>query len=299
MAVIPFRAPARRPAAGPDPGPGRRAVVTPAGRRIAYLEAGAGPPVVLVHGTLMTADDMGLGPMEALVRRHRCIAFDRPGHGWSDARRGADASLWSQAETLRAAVGALGLARPVLCGHSYGAAVALAYGLAHPEEVAGIVALGPICFPEPRLEQLLFGPRAVPGPGDLLSEVLGATVDPVLLPALWRAMFLPQPMPERFAAAFPFARAGRPEQVVAEAENAVALWADLTRSALAYGRCAVPVRILCGSADIVVNTATQGALAAALIPGARLEVLPGIGHMLHHVDPGRVAAAVAELAGRG
>lgn len=301
MAVIPFRPPAaaRPPAPGAGPGPDRRAVVTPEGRRIAYVEAGAGPAVVLVHGTLMTADDMRLGPLDALARRHRCIAFDRPGHGWSDFCRGADGSLWSQAATLRDAVRALGLARPVLCGHSYGAAVALAYGLAHPAEIAGVVALGPICFPEPRLEQALFGPRALPGPGDLLSEVLGVTLDPVLLPALWRAMFLPQAMPEGFAAAFPFARAGRPEQIVAEAENAVALWADLTRSALAYRRCAVPVRILCGSADIVVNTATQGALAAALIPGARLAILPGVGHMLHHVDPERVAAAVAELAGRG
>ena len=298
MAVVPFRRPAR--SAGPeavhDPGSDRRFAVTADGRRIAYVGAGVGPDVVLIHGTLMTADDMRLGPMDALARDFRCTAFDRPGHGWSDHRRGADASVWSQAATLRAAVRALGLSRPVLCGHSFGGAGALAYGLEHPDDVAGVVALAPICFPEPRLEQALFGPRAVPGAGDLLSRLLGATLDPVLLPALWRAMFLPQPMPDRFAAAFPFARAGRPEQIVAEAENAAALWADLTRSALAYGRCAVPVRILCGGADIVVNALTPGGRAAAVIPGARFQLVPGAGHMLHHFDPGIVVAAVAALA---
>ena len=298
MAVVTFP---RRPPAGlpAGPEPPRRFVGTAAGRRIAYAEAGAGPPAVLVHGTLTTADDMRLGPMEALARRFRCIAFDRPGHGWSDHVRGADASLWAQAATLRNAVQALGLSRPVICGHSYGGAVALAYGLAYPDEVSGIVALAPICFPEPRLEHLLFGPRAVPAAGDFLSGALGTTLDPVLLPALWRAMFLPQPMPERFRSGFPFARAGHPHRIVAEGENAVALWGDLVRSALGYGTCRVPVRILCGGADIVVNTWMQGAPAAALIPGARLELLPGIGHMLHHVHPEAVASAVAAVAGSG
>ena len=166
MAVVPFP---RRPSVGlpAGPAPPRRFVGTAAGRRIAYAETGAGPPAVLVHGTLMTADDMRLGPMEALARRFHCIAFDRPGHGWSDHVRGADASLWAQAATLRDAVQALGLSRPVICGHSYGGAVALAYGLAYPDEVSGIVALAPICFPEPRLEHLLFGPRAVPAAGDV------------------------------------------------------------------------------------------------------------------------------------
>ncbi len=298
MAVVTFP---RRPPAGlpAGPEPPRRFVGTAAGRRIAYAEAGAGPPAVLVHGTLTTADDMRLGPMEALARRFRCIAFDRPGHGWSDHVRGADASLWAQAATLRNAVQALGLSRPVICGHSYGGAVALAYGLAYPDEVSGIVALAPICFPEPRLEHLLFGPRAVPAAGDFLSGALGTTLDPVLLPALWRAMFLPQPMPERFRSGFPFARAGHPDRIVAEGENAVALWGDLVRSALGYGTCRVPVRILCGGADIVVNTWMQGAVAAAVIPGARLELLPGIGHMLHHVHPEAVVAAVAAVAGAG
>ena len=296
MAVLPFP---RRPSAGlpADPAASRRFVGTAAGRRIAYAEAGGGPPVVLVHGTLMTADDMRLGPMATLSRRFRCIAVDRPGHGWSDHVRGADASLWGQVETLHAAVQALGLPRPVICGHSYGGALALAYGLAHPDAVSGVVALAPICFPEPRLEHMLFAGRAVPPVGDLLSGTLGTTLDPLVLPALWRAMFLPQTMPEAFRTGFPFARAGHPDRLVAEGENAVALWGDLARSLLGYATCRVPVRILCGTADIVVNTWMHGAAAAALIPGARLELLPGVGHMLHHVHPEAVAAAVAAVAG--
>lgn len=293
--VVPFpqAGAAARPerAASPD----RAYAHTAGGRRIAYVRDGEGADVVLVHGTLMTADDMRLGPMPALARRHRCTAFDRPGHGWSDHRRGADASLWGQMEVLRGAVLALGLERPVILGHSFGGAVALAYAMAHPDEIAGAVALAPICFPELRMEQLLLGPRALPVAGDLLSRALGATLDPVLLPLLWRAMFLPQPMPDAFAAGFPFARAGRPDQMVSEAENAAAMWPDLARSAMGYAGCRAPVRVLCGTADLVVNGMTQGAMAAALIPGARLGWLPGVGHMLHHARPDAVADAVAAL----
>ena len=249
-----------------------------------------------MHGTLMTADDMSLGPVPTLSRDFRCIAFDRPGHGWSDHRRGADASLWSQLATIRDAVRALGLVRPVICGHSFGGALALAYGLAHPDEVSGIVALAPICFAEPRLEQMLFGVRVPPVWGDALSTVLGATLDPICLPALWRAMFLPQMMPKRFVDGFPFARAGRAEQIVADAENAVASWPDLVRSALLYHSCTAPVHILCGGADMVVSAVTQGMTASAMIPGARYTLLPGVGHMLHHVRTDAIESAIQQMA---
>lgn len=288
------------PAALPIP-PDRSFAPAIDGRRIAYVRDGAGPDVVLIHGTLTTADDMRLGPMPALARAFRCTAFDRPGHGWSDHRRGADASLWSQMEVIRGAVRALGLARPVICGHSFGGAVALAYAMAHPDEIAGAVALAPVCFPEPRLEQALLGPRAVPVAGDRLSRLLGATLDPLALPVLWRAMFLPQPMPEAFRRGFPFGRAGRPDQLVSEAENAVALWSGLARSAFGYANCRAPVRILSGTADVVVNGLMHAGPAAALIPGARLDWLPGLGHMLHHARPEAVVDAVAALleGGRG
>ena len=276
----------------------RRFVRTAEGRRIAYVEAGTGPDVVLIHGTLMSADDMRLGPMPALAQDFRCLAVDRPGHGWSDHVRGTDASLWSQMETIRGAVLALGLDRPVICGHSFGGAVALAYAQAHPEEIRGAVALAPVCFPKPRLEQVLFGARAYPLAGDVLSRAMGATLDNILLPALWRAMFLPQRMPATFLAGFPFDVAGRPDQMVAEAENAVALWPDLARSALGYPGCRAAVQVLCGTADLVVNGLTQGASAAALIPGAQFSWLPGLGHMLHHARPDAVVAAVAALAPR-
>jgi len=268
------------------------------GRSIAYAEAGEGPALVLIHGTLMTLEDPWLALAPTLSRHYRVIAVDRPGHGLSTRRRLVDASPWRQAELLQDALRAIGVERPLLIGHSFGGAVALCHGLRFPERTAGILALAPLCFPEMRLEQMLFGPRFTPGLGDILGPLLAGTADPALLPVLWRAIFLPQIMPSVFAEHFPFALASGSERMIAEGEDAVSVWAALTRAATAYAACAVPVHILGGTADLVVNNALHGALAARVIPRARFDWVPGAGHMLHHFHQDTVLACAVDSMGR-
>ena len=64
--------------AGPLIEPQRAFVETPHGR-LAYCRAGAGKPVVLIHGSLVTADDMVIALMACLARHYDVVAFDRPG----------------------------------------------------------------------------------------------------------------------------------------------------------------------------------------------------------------------------
>ena len=275
---------------------GRKTIRTAAGRTLSYIDAGSGPDVILLHGTLTTLDDMRLSVFDDLSRDFHVVALDRPSHGASDRVPGTDASLWSQAAIVHDAAEALGFERPIVCGHSYGAAVALAYGMAFPDDSSGVVALAPICFPEPRLEHVLFGPRALPPPSGALARIFGDTIDTMVLPLLWRAMFLPQQMPAHFAAEFPFGLAGDTAQVNAEGEGANALWLDLARSVAGYAGCRVPVRFVVGMADLVVNPFLQSALASTLIPGARIDLLPGVGHMLHHARPDAVVDAIRAIA---
>lgn len=275
--------------------PERRFLNLGEGRSLAYVEAGTGPDLVLIHGTLMCLEDMGLALMPALSRRYRVIALDRPGHGLSERVRGQDASPWDQAALIRDGLRALGVTRPLLVGHSFGGTVALCHGLRFPEETAGVVALAPLCFPEPRLEHILFGGRATPGLGEPIARVLARASDPMVLPLLWRAIFLPQTMPETFKRTFPFELASGPGRMMAEGEDAMTLWPALTRAALAYRTCRVPVRVFGGTADIVVNNALHGLTAAALMPDARFEWVAGAGHMLHHFHQDRIAGAVEAL----
>ena len=272
--------------------PPRYHVDTSAGR-VAFMEAGAGPDVVLIHGALVTADDMALALFGALAKRFHVVAFDRPGHGGTDQTETEKGSSWKQAEMLRSAARMLGLHRPTVVGHSFGGAVALATAMLYPDETAGVVGLAPICFPEPRLEQMLLGPRAVPVFGSLIAQTAGASMDLAMLPLLRRTMFLPQAMPPSYEA-FPFAWASRPEQMVADAKDGVAMWSSLTRSALSYARCKVRVAILGGTHDLVVGNGLHGRLAAQALPRGRFDWVPGAGHMLHHFHQARIATVIAE-----
>ena len=200
----------------------------PSAPGLAFAQTGAGRDVVLIHGAMTCLDDMAIALFASLEGEFRVTAFDRPGHGRNMTP--VASAPWEQAEAVHAAVQSLGLVRPVVVGHSFGGAVALAYAQRFPEETAGVVALSAIAFPEPRLEQFVAGPRAMPGPLGFWCHALGRLTDPLLLPVLWRAMFLPQAMPARFAEQFPFALAARAGQMLAEAQDAVLMAPGATSS---------------------------------------------------------------------
>lgn len=263
------------------------------GRRLTYAEVGEGPPVVLLHGALTGLDDLLLGLEDAFAGRFRLIAVDRPGYGGSEGDW-ETASIWSQATLFRDFARQLGLQRPLLVGHSFGGAVAVAWALQHPETVSGVVALAPLAFPEARLEHLMFGPRAAPLMGDALSFA-SMPFDTLAMPAIWRAMFHPQPVPDSFRRAFPTTQPGERGRLKTVGREAARLVPDLTRSAGLYGSVRTPVRILFGDRDRVANPLLHGRALAAALPSGRSESLPGVGHMVHHARPDAVADAVREL----
>ena len=285
----------RLPDAPAPAGPPRRVIARADGGELAYVEAGQGPPVLLIHGALTNLDDMVLGPFDVLAEGHRVIAVDRPGHGASSRLRFADASPWRQAQIIRDAVRRLGVERPVVVGHSFGGAVALAYGLSFADEIAGVVALAPIVWPEPRLELVSFGPRTPPGFGDMLGLGSAVSIDQMALPLLWRAMFLPQAMPERFERGFSFELAGGRRTTTATGEDAVAIVTALWGSVAAYPTCRAPVRILGGDSDVVINNAFHGQSLSRLLPDGTYRSLKGLGHMLHHFAEDEVVSTVRAL----
>lgn len=272
----------------------RRFFQTSHGATLAWSQFGSGPDIVLLHGALVTLDDMAFGLFAALGADFRLTTFDRPGHGQS-GRFGPTGTPWRQAEAIAGAVDQLGLERPIIIGHSFGGAVALAYALQFPGRTRGVIALAPIAFPELRLEHLLFMPRGLPGPGAVLNAILSASADQALLPLLWQAMFLPQAMPPGYADLIPFADAAGAARLQAEGEDAAWLNAGLVRSAANYPTCRTPIRILGGDRDLVVNNALHGRLLAALLPDGRFSALEGCGHMVHHFAQAEILAAAQSL----
>src|SRR5688572_16877283 len=85
------------------------------GVRLHYLRKGNGPPVVLLHGNIVTAEDWVLsGILDRVARHHTVFAFDRPGYGYSDRPQGSVWTAGQQADLLIEALARLGVDVPVV-----------------------------------------------------------------------------------------------------------------------------------------------------------------------------------------
>lgn len=276
--------------------PGGR-FITVGGVRLHYLERGQGSPVLLLHGNVVTAQDYELsGVLERAAAHHRVIAFDRPGYGYSDRPKGV---LWTaarQAELLDQALRQLGIVRPVVVGHSWGTLVALQMALNHADNVAGLVLLGGYYRPTARPDVLLAAPPAIPVIGGILRHTLSPLLGSAMLPLNFKAMFAPLEVPEHFKSSFPYGFPVRPGQIRAEAQDAVVMIPAALKIHRRYGELRLPIVIMAGTQDLIVNHEKHARWFHEQLPGSHLRLVPGAGHMVHYAVPEQVVEAIEGLA---
>lgn len=110
-----------------------------------YVEAGTGPPVLLLHGILVSSWAWRFN-LEAFGRRFRAIALCQKGHGWSG--KGRDPyTLRSLADFVLAFMDHLELDQVDLVGNSLGGAVSLTLALNHPDRVRRMILVDPAGIP--------------------------------------------------------------------------------------------------------------------------------------------------------
>ena len=99
------------------------------GLSVRFLDAGAGEPVVLIHGVGMRAEAWR-PQFPDLVKDHRVIAVDLPGHGQSDPLKGAP-QLVDYVDWAAQVIRALGLGPVSVAGHSMGSLIAAGLAVDH------------------------------------------------------------------------------------------------------------------------------------------------------------------------
>lgn len=121
------------------------------GHRLAYLDEGSGPPVVMVHGN-PSWSYLYRNLVTALCDRYRCIVPDHLGCGFSDKPQHYPYRLGNHLGNLDHLLAALVPDGPVrLIVHDWGGAIGMGWAGRHPERVAGAVVLNTAAFPSPRL----------------------------------------------------------------------------------------------------------------------------------------------------
>ena len=265
------------------------------GLRFHVAEAGAGEPLVLVHGW----------PQHWWMWRHvvpmlaphaRLVMIDLRGFGWSDAPPGAY-DKQTLADDVLAVLDALGLDRVCLMAHDWGAWSGFLACLAAPERFAAFLALGaPRPGGRPSARQLrevwrfayqvaiaspVLGRRLVADPRFVERVIMGGAVQ--------RQAWTPDDL-----RAFTTALAEPPRARASVRLYRTFLAREVARGA--RGRLTVPTRVMVGSRD--------PAIPVALLDGAQddaddlsLEIVPECGHFVPEEQPALVAERARELFG--
>jgi pimeloyl-ACP methyl ester carboxylesterase len=262
------------------------------GVRLHVIERGLGDPIVLLHGNGVSATDwLACGIFDDLATAHRVIAFDRPGFGYSERPRNRRWTPDEQARIIHAALSQLGVADATVVGHSWGTLVALALASLYSSDVRGLVLASGYYFPTPRVDVPLLSAPAIPLLGDILRYTVSPIVARLMAPLVVKQLFAPSPVAPSFER-YPLAMSLRPSALRAAASDSAMMIGAAFRSQSRYRGINVPVNVIAGSGDLVVNPTVHSARIAGMLPNATLSIVEGAGHMIQHIAPAQLLAAV-------
>jgi pimeloyl-ACP methyl ester carboxylesterase len=247
------------------------------GGTIHVVSEGAGAPIVLSHGVTLSVRTWVRQLATLPQQGFRVVAFDHRGHGSSKLGE-SGFSVDNLGDDIRSVVESLDLRDAVLVGHSMGGVAVQSFLLRHPEVAAerikGVVLLSTLA------RVPLSGARAA-GLRSLIDRIGEIAPDSTRLWASPNLGFL--------AARLGFGRDAKPSHVELVRRMMLECAADTRRESprsllgldltSRLPEVRIPTLVIGGTADVIAPPAESRRL-AALIPGARLEMIHGGGHML-------------------
>ena len=272
-------------------------------RRVHIVDVPGNPallPVVFIHGASGNLYDQVGAFHEAVARlphakRFRSIYVDRPGCGYTE-RRTTDATPHAQAAMVAATLDALGIERAVICGHSFGAGVAVTMATAHPDKVAALSLLAPAAYPWPADLGWPYKLAALPVLRTVCAWTIVVPLGLRLIPPGIAGTFAPDPVPEGYRETGATDLLLRPANFLANAADILAIKREAALVSPLYERIDCPAWILQGSDDAVVRPTIHAVGLSRAIHGARMEWHDGVGHKPDYVLRERVLPQLVRFA---
>lgn len=269
-----------------EPSDGRRYRVIHGYRR-AFIKAGSGPAILLIHGIGDSADSWR-DIVPDLAKDHTVVAPDLLGHGESDKPR-ADYSIAAYANAMRDLLAVLDIDRVTVVGHSLGGGVAMQFAYQFPErcERLCLVSTGGVAHEVHMLLRFASAPNA-----DLVLPLIGSPGTRLLgrvtlgvLKAIQTDIGLDAGHLMRMFDALPDAAARR---AFVRTLRAAVDWRGqaITMLDRCYLTKGMPTMLVWGARDAVIPV-SHAHKAHGAMPGSRLEVFPDTGHFPHQDEPAR------------
>jgi len=253
--------------------------------------AGEGPVALLLHGTGASTHSWH-GVLPALARQFTVVAPDLPGHGFSGPGPEACYSLPGMAGAIGALLESLDATPRLAVGHSAGAAIALRMILDGRIAPEAVVSINGALLPFRGLPGQLFSPAArLLARLDFVPRLVARrAADPAAVNRLLRDTG--SRLDERGAALY--------RRLMCSPAHVAATIAMMSRWDLApmireYPDLTVPLLLVVGEQDGTVSP-QEADRVERLVPGASVRTLPGLGHLAHEEEPGRVAELIIGFA---
>jgi magnesium chelatase accessory protein len=261
-----------------------------AGLRWHVQTTGHGPVLLLVHGTgASTHSWRDLMPL--LASRFSVVAFDLPGHAFTDKAPGAGMSLDGMSRLVEALLGVMGLQPRIAVGHSAGAAILARMALDHRLAPEALVAFNGAFVPFDGVLRIFSPVAKFLASTSVAAEIAAARGrDPAAVVRLLRVTG--STLDARGVELY--GRLVRSPAHVAGALAMMASW-DLQGLLRDLPRLQTPTRLVVGSNDKTVPPAQSDRIAAIVAHG-RVERLAQLGHLGHEERPDLAAEAVFRFA---
>jgi pimeloyl-ACP methyl ester carboxylesterase len=272
------------------------------GARLHYREFGESntdaPAILLIHGLAGQLSHYTYGVAGRLAERHRVVVVDRPGSGHSTRAADTPADLSTQAASLAALIRTLGAGKVFVVGHSLGGAIALTLALEHRQLVAALALLAPLTHMRDDVPPVFKGLTIQsPAMRKLVAWTLAVPASIKNSAKTLDVVFGPEPVPKDFGTKGGGLLSLRPSAFLSASADMQALPDRLPQVQARYAELRMPVHVLYGRDDRILDWKANGQALVDKVPGARLELVEG-GHMLPITQPEVTAAFIEAVLDR-
>lgn len=271
------------------------------GAKLHYVDTGevankTRPAIIFIHGAGGNLQDPMPIYREPLEDKFRVIFLDRPGQGYSESFENSN-DVAVQTRSIAKLMDELSIEKAIVVGHSFGGALASAFGVLYPEKTAGLILLAPVTHPWHTGVDWHYDLGNTPILGWLFSYTLAPVAGHYIYPNAIKRLFLPNEMPSDYKQTSATKLALIPANFHSNAKDVARVNSHVEKFQHRYKEITAPTHIYHGDADDIVSLQIHSIDGLSKdIKHSKLFVLEGVGHKPDYVASDQIINSILEIA---
>jgi pimeloyl-ACP methyl ester carboxylesterase len=263
------------------------------GIKLRVLQAGTGPDVLFLHGSIGSLEDFD-SVMPELTKDFRVTTFDRIGHGYSDTPT-VTANIASNASYTSKLIQQLDLRDVIVVAHSYGGSIALKLAIEQTPQIKGYVLMAPAAYSLAStrpIEHVLATPAIGKGLLFLLRPVIAT---PMLRDGLLTSLSPNESLFNKSFIDFRINMWNNTGILHTRVQQTSTVTEELDLMSKAYANIKQPVYVLLGKQEPYADIDEGSKRLVKVVPNSKLVLLNNTGHYLQYVQPQAVIDAIRQI----